>query len=50
MSQKIKISTDSTSDIPKDLLEKHNISMIPLTILANETEYKDGVDIINFCL
>ena len=45
MSQKIKISTDSTSDIPKDLLEKHNITMIPLTILANETEYKDGVDI-----
>lgn len=41
---KIKISTDSTADIPKNLCEKWNISVLPLTILAEGREYRDGVD------
>ncbi|MGM9640342.1 MAG: DegV family protein [Faecousia sp.] len=41
---KIKISTDSTADIPKSLCEKWNISVLPLTILAEGREYRDGVD------
>ena len=42
---KIKISTDSTSDIPASFREELNISVLPLTILADGKEYRDGVDI-----
>lgn len=42
---KIKISTDSTSDIPQSFREELNISVLPLTILAEGKEYRDGVDI-----
>lgn len=42
---KIKIATDSTADIPKSFCEELNISVLPLTILDGETEYRDGVDI-----
>ena len=42
---KIEIATDSTADIPKSFCEELNISVLPLTILAGEKEYRDGVDI-----
>ena len=42
---KIKISTDSTSDIPASFREALDISVLPLTILAEGKEYRDGVDI-----
>lgn len=42
---KIKISTDSTADIPKALCEQWNITVLPLTILTDEREYRDGIDI-----
>ncbi len=42
---KIKISTDSTSDIPKEFWERLNISVLPLTIHYEDKEYLDGVDI-----
>ncbi|MDO5124090.1 MAG: DegV family protein [Eubacteriales bacterium] len=42
---KIKIATDSTADIPKDLCEKLNISVLPLTIIHEDNEYRDGIDI-----
>ena len=45
---KIKIATDSTADIPKSFCEELNISVLPLTILAGEKEYRDGVDITPF--
>ena len=41
----IRIATDSTADIPKSFCEELNIAVLPLTILAGETEYRDGVDI-----
>lgn len=43
--QKIRIGTDSTADIPQSFCEELNISVLPLTILADGKEYRDGVDI-----
>ena len=43
---KIKISTDSTADIPKKFCEELNISVLPLTVITEDgKEYRDGVDI-----
>ncbi len=43
--QKVKISTDSTADIPVKLREKLEIGMVPMTIITDEREYLDGVDL-----
>ena len=43
--KRIKIVTDSTSDIPKVTADKHNISIRPLTILFEEKEYRDWIDL-----
>ncbi len=42
---KVRISTDSTADIPRKFCEELNISVLPLTIIHGEKEYRDGVDI-----
>ncbi|MCF0120638.1 MAG: DegV family protein [Oscillospiraceae bacterium] len=42
---KIKISTDSTADIPKELLEELDITSLPLTITMGDREWLDGVTI-----
>ena len=41
----IKIVSDSTCDLSKELVEKYNIQIAPLHILLGEQEYLDGVDI-----
>jgi len=41
----IKITTDSTCDLPKSLLERYNISVTPLGIVKNDRLYRDGIDI-----
>ena len=41
----VKIIADSTCDLSKDLLEKYDISILPLHIMLGETEYLDGVNI-----
>lgn len=41
----IKIICDSMSDVPKELLSKYNVDMLPINIIINEKEYLDGVDI-----
>lgn len=41
----IKITTDSTCDLPKELLETCNISILPLTVIRDGNAYRDGVDI-----
>ena len=41
----IKIISDSTCDLSKELLEKYDISIVPLHIHLGDMEYGDGVDI-----
>lgn len=42
---KVCVSTDSTADVPQNLREELGIPFLPLTILAEGKEYRDGVDI-----
>ena len=42
---KVIVSTDSTSDLPKDLQEKYNIYVMPLIVTLGEKSFEDGVDI-----
>lgn len=41
----IKIISDSTCDLSKDLIEKYDIAILPLHIHLGEDEYQDGVTI-----
>ena len=41
----IKIVCDSLSDIPKELVEQYDIHVVPLSVLFDDKEYIDGVDI-----
>ncbi|NMM65284.1 DegV family protein [Clostridium sp. P21] len=43
--EKIKIITDSTSDLPLNIIEKYGIEVLPLLLSFDEETYKDGVDI-----
>lgn len=42
---KVAIVTDSTSNIPEDLLASHSITQIPLQLIWGDDTYRDGVDI-----
>ncbi len=42
---KIKILSDSTCDLSPELLEKYDITLIPLIVMKNDQEYRDGVTI-----
>lgn len=42
---KFKIISDSTCDLSKDLVEKYDIAIVPLTVVKDGVSYKDGVDI-----
>jgi DegV family protein with EDD domain len=41
----IKIITDSSSDLPKETLKKHDITVVPLTITLNGKDYQEGIDL-----
>lgn len=41
----IAITTDSTCDLPQELIEQNEITVIPLTVLLGDEVYRDGVDI-----
>lgn len=41
----IKILCDSITDLPVEIIKKHNIDIVPLTVIFNEKEYLDEVDI-----
>jgi DegV family protein with EDD domain len=42
---KIKIITDSTSDLPVDIVSKYDVEVLPLLVNFGEENYKDGIDI-----
>ena len=42
---KIKILSDSTCDLSQDLLQKHDITIVPLTVIKNDKDFKDGITI-----
>lgn len=42
---KIKITTDSTCDLSPDILEKYDISVLPLTVVKNGEAFQDRVTI-----
>lgn len=41
----IKVLSDSTCDLPQEVLEKYNITMIPLSVIKAGKNFTDGVDI-----
>ena len=41
----IAITSDSTTDLGKELIEKYNISILPLGVTLGDKNYLDGVDI-----
>jgi len=41
----IKLITDSTCDLSKTLIEKHDIAVIPLFVNFDEASYKDGIEL-----
>lgn len=40
--REIIISTESGSDLPKNLVEKYNVKVAPMHIVMNDTPYRDG--------
>ena len=42
---KIKILSDSTCDLSKELIQANDITLIPLTVIKNGEQFKDGVTI-----
>ncbi|MDD6572503.1 MAG: DegV family protein [Thermoflexaceae bacterium] len=45
ISEKIAVITDSCADVPKELVEKYNIFVLPMIIHCNEGELRDGIDV-----
>ena len=43
--KKVKIITDSTSDLSADILKKYDITVVPLYVDFAERSYRDGVDL-----
>lgn len=43
----IKIITDSTCDLPVNIVEELGVSIVPLKVLFGEEVYRDGIDLTN---
>lgn len=41
----IRVVTDSTCDLPDELIKKHRITVIPMYINVGSQEYQDGIDL-----
>ena len=42
---KIKVTADSTCDLSRELLDRYDITIVPLYVLKDGKSYRDGVDI-----
>lgn len=42
---RVKIISDSTCDLPQDLIQKNNIGIVPLIVTKDSQEYLDGITI-----
>ncbi|NLW48581.1 MAG: DegV family protein [Firmicutes bacterium] len=42
---KIGIVTDSTSDLPQELVSQYDIEVVPLNVLMDNQNYRDGIDL-----
>lgn len=43
---RIKVTSDSTCDLSAELVEKYNITLVPLLVEMGGKSYRDGVDIV----
>lgn len=43
--KKVKIVTDSTVDLPKEILDELDVTIVPLSVTVDGKSYMDGVDI-----
>ena len=41
----LKICADSTCDLSQELITQYGITIIPLHIVLDDKEYRDGIDI-----
>jgi fatty acid-binding protein DegV len=41
----IRIVTDSTCDLPQEIIDQYHITVVPLFIQIGTREYRDGVDL-----
>lgn len=41
----VRVVTDSTADLPRELLEQLNIAVVPLKVMIDGESYRDGVDL-----
>lgn len=41
----VKILSDSACDLPKEILDKYNIDIVPIIVIKDDEEYLDGVTI-----
>ncbi|MBA1334871.1 MAG: DegV family protein [Firmicutes bacterium] len=41
----VTIITDSTADLPKEIIEEYDIKVLPLTVNFGDRTYRDGVDL-----
>jgi len=41
----VKIVTDSSADLPQEIIQKYGISVVPLTVLIDGQEFQEGVNL-----
>lgn len=45
INEKIALITDSSCDLPEEIIRKHSIFTLPLRVIYPDREYRDGIDI-----